>query len=410
MSFKQGTKNNKIEGMSSASPVKNFRIPLKGELRNGTDSNKAHEYLIRNNWFFDNYVPTFKNFENGQKPLFVSLVPLIDEKSGNLISCSPNYIFCQGIGQNFYVTKFYSKNRDYLKFDDRNLHIYSKASLLYALNHLGSEIVLNFYPRSYIDYTNILLTDEKLILSIINSQKLSRVVSVINAFYDMVNHSVEFVPIKLLPHHEEIYDELNKNAKLFQNNFYVRMSSYYHVRPSTFIFTCSDSRVVPELFLDLPLNEAVIMRLAGNITNFYGKSHIDNSFIENAVISISKSEIKDIFLIGHTKCGAVMAATNLSEEEINKEVEELSKVLLALKKQLRDSDNGGIVRTIQSILKRNDYSFINLALQYLNLYRIISVTEPDIIKNTTIYAFMYDIQHGLVSDYTDNMKQLLNLE
>ncbi len=70
-------------------------------------------------------------------------------------------------------------------------------------------------------------------------------------------------------------------------------------KPSAIVLSCSDSRVPPELLFDQGLGDIFVVRVAGNVVDAvalgsieYGAEHLHAPLL---------------FILGHTKCGAVTA-------------------------------------------------------------------------------------------------------
>ena len=70
-------------------------------------------------------------------------------------------------------------------------------------------------------------------------------------------------------------------------------------KPFAIVITCSDSRVPPELLFDQGLGDIFVVRVAGNVVDpialgsiEYGAEHLNSPLL---------------FILGHTKCGAVGA-------------------------------------------------------------------------------------------------------
>lgn len=78
--------------------------------------------------------------------------------------------------------------------------------------------------------------------------------------------------------------------------------------PSTLFITCSDSRIVPNLFTQTGPGELFTLRNAGNIVPPYGASNGGESpTIEYAVGVLN---VQHIVVCGHSRCGAVQALLN----------------------------------------------------------------------------------------------------
>jgi carbonic anhydrase len=77
-------------------------------------------------------------------------------------------------------------------------------------------------------------------------------------------------------------------------------------KPFAIVITCSDSRVPPELLFDQGLGDIFVVRVAGNIVDpialgsiEYGAEHLNSPLL---------------FILGHSKCGAVKATLEAKGE------------------------------------------------------------------------------------------------
>jgi carbonic anhydrase len=70
--------------------------------------------------------------------------------------------------------------------------------------------------------------------------------------------------------------------------------------PFAIVFTCSDSRVSPELFFDQGLGDLFVIRNAGNV--------LDDHVIGSMEYAVEHLHVPLIIVVGHEKCGAVTAA------------------------------------------------------------------------------------------------------
>jgi len=71
-------------------------------------------------------------------------------------------------------------------------------------------------------------------------------------------------------------------------------------KPFAVVVTCADSRVAPELYFDQKLGDIFIVRNAGNIA--------DTTALGSLEYAVAHLKSRLIVVIGHTKCGAVIAA------------------------------------------------------------------------------------------------------
>ena len=72
--------------------------------------------------------------------------------------------------------------------------------------------------------------------------------------------------------------------------------------PIAMVLTCSDSRVVPEFILDQRLGDLFVVRVAGNT--------LDPVVLGSMEYAAGHFGTALILVLGHTRCGAVMAAVD----------------------------------------------------------------------------------------------------
>ncbi|HVN64668.1 MAG TPA: carbonic anhydrase, partial [Candidatus Binataceae bacterium] len=76
--------------------------------------------------------------------------------------------------------------------------------------------------------------------------------------------------------------------------------------PFATVLSCSDSRTGPEVLFDRGLGDLFIVRVAGNVA--------DQLVIESIDYSVKHLGIRLIVVLGHRRCGAVIAAVEGHEE------------------------------------------------------------------------------------------------
>ncbi len=92
--------------------------------------------------------------------------------------------------------------------------------------------------------------------------------------------------------------------------------------PLSLVIACSDSRVIPESIFSASFGELFVIRTAGNVIN-----EGELGSIEYAVRHL---HVKCIFVLGHTKCGAVHAAIH------NERGDYLAPILNRIKSAIKD--------------------------------------------------------------------------
>ncbi len=124
-------------------------------------------------------------------------------------------------------------------------------------------------------------------------------------------------------------------------------------KPFAIILGCSDSRVPPEIIFDQRLGDIFVIRVAGNLLD-----DLVLGSIEYAAKYLA-APTPLIFVLGHEKCGAVMAAVQAKESgvrfnnNISSIVNKLSSVILKTKKiPGQDFVDDVIINNIKTIVSQ----------------------------------------------------------
>lgn len=78
--------------------------------------------------------------------------------------------------------------------------------------------------------------------------------------------------------------------------------------PKVLFVTCSDSRVVPELFTQQEPGDLFVIRNAGNIVPSYGPE--PGGVSASVEYAVAVLQVTDIVICGHSNCGAMAAISN----------------------------------------------------------------------------------------------------
>lgn len=158
--------------------------------------------------------------------------------------------------------------------------------------------------------------------------------------------------------------------------------------PHTFMITCSDSRIDPNLVTQSQPGEIFLLRNAGNIVPAYGSGlHGETATIEFAVLGL---QVRNIVICGHRHCGAMAGLAG----KVNLES------LPAMRRWLEHA------RAAETCLKGQppqancrDYIEENVLVQVQNLKTHPAVYAGVRAQELNIFGWNYDFESGDVSMY-----------
>lgn len=164
-------------------------------------------------------------------------------------------------------------------------------------------------------------------------------------------------------------------------------------RPQALIIGCSDSRVIPELFMQQGPGDLFVVRNAGNIVPPYAIAPGGvSASIEYAVAVLG---VPDIVVCGHSGCGAMTAILRGSEQL--KALPEVSRWLNfanAATKIVTEQHAAKDDQTKLDILVRE-----NVLAQLANLLTHPVVANAVRSKETRLHGWVFDIPTATVTTY-----------
>ena len=147
--------------------------------------------------------------------------------------------------------------------------------------------------------------------------------------------------------------------------------------PFAAILGCADSRVPPEIIFDQGLGDLFIVRVAGNV--------LDNISLGSLEFAVQHFDIPLIIVLGHSGCGAVLAA--MDDHEIQGQIATLVKAVHPALELAKEQPGGTLDRAVRS----------NVALVVRQLRAAAPILAPLVeAENLKIRGAYYDQASGLV--------------
>jgi len=113
--------------------------------------------------------------------------------------------------------------------------------------------------------------------------------------------------------------------------------------PFAVVLTCSDSRVVPELYFDQGLGDLFVIRNAGNV--------LDDHVIGSMEYAVDHLHVPLIIVVGHEKCGAISAA--LAGGEIPGHIHSITDDLAPVIEQTKDLPGDKVDNVVRANAQRD---------------------------------------------------------
>jgi carbonic anhydrase len=115
--------------------------------------------------------------------------------------------------------------------------------------------------------------------------------------------------------------------------------------PFATVLTCSDSRTAPEIVFDRGLGDIFVVRVAGNVA--------DQVVIESLDYSVKHLGVRVVMILGHRRCGAVIAAVEGHEEpgDVGPMLTELRPAVEASKGQPGDPVENAVRENVKLVMK-----------------------------------------------------------
>jgi carbonic anhydrase len=116
--------------------------------------------------------------------------------------------------------------------------------------------------------------------------------------------------------------------------------------PFAAVLACSDSRTPPEIIFDRGLGDIFTVRVAGNVA--------DQVVIESLDYSVKHLGVRLVMVLGHRRCGAVIAAVEGHEEpgDVGPMLSELKPAVAASKGMPGDPVENAVRENVKLVMKK----------------------------------------------------------
>ena len=168
--------------------------------------------------------------------------------------------------------------------------------------------------------------------------------------------------------------------------------------PGTLLITCADSRIVPSMITQTGPGALFICRNAGNIVPPYGEvAGGVSATIEYAVAVLA---VQSIVVCGHSDCGAMRAALDLSKVAALPAVSSwLSHTASAVAITVQTCTDGDAMARLRAVTEEN----VLLQMQHLTTHPTVAAAlERSALE---VHGWIYDIESAAVLAYDPERKR-----
>ncbi len=172
--------------------------------------------------------------------------------------------------------------------------------------------------------------------------------------------------------------------------------------PEWLFITCSDSRVVPDLFLGTGPGDLFITRNAGNVVPV--TSQDADGVTATIEYAVEVLKVKHAILCGHSDCGAMKAALDRkSLEGLPKAKRWLHHVEAAFQYRQPLNPADGESAELASLIRGN------VVAQLKNLQAQPAVAREAALGTLTVHGWYYDILSGRIEEYDEGTGRFVAL-
>jgi carbonic anhydrase len=169
-------------------------------------------------------------------------------------------------------------------------------------------------------------------------------------------------------------------------------------KPDAFLLTCSDSRLVPDLFASTDPGDLFVLRNVGNFIPPNNSKACDSAAaaLEFAVLYL---EVSNIIICGHSECGAIQLLLNEKKHCCDSYLHSW----LKNGKEIYDKKPSNIIIN-SKLSQQNQLSQYNVLNQIEHVKTYSFVQEKINQKKLQVYGWWFDIEHADVYCYEQALK------
>jgi len=176
-------------------------------------------------------------------------------------------------------------------------------------------------------------------------------------------------------------------------------------KPDALFIACSDSRVVPNLFVSTNPGDLFVLRNIGNLIPPASSTFPDFSTAAAIEFSIFSLNISDIIVCGHSECGAMEA---LAQGIDTLSCPHLKSWLKYGEESLNRVRQGFIINP--SLSEHNQISQVNVLQQMQHIKSYFFIRDLVAKKQLRIHGWWFDIAKADVYCYEKNLNQFILID
>ena len=172
--------------------------------------------------------------------------------------------------------------------------------------------------------------------------------------------------------------------------------------PEVLFITCADSRIDPNLVTQTEPGDLFIIRNAGNIVPPH--TRVSGGVTASIEYAVAVLGIKHIVVCGHSDCGAMKGALNISALADLPHVQNWLDHSRAAVEIVKAKYGQASASELDAVTKQN----VLLQLDHLQTHPTVAAKLGT--GEIDMHGWVYDIEHGNVAAYDDTQREFVSIE